>query len=54
MMSDIANASFNSEIIPGEIKIAKVIPIYKTGSKQQVSNYRPMSILPTFLKYSRK
>ena len=31
------------------LKTAKVIPIYKQGHKDDVSNYRPISILPCFL-----
>jgi hypothetical protein len=28
------------------MKIAKVWPIYRKGGKQEISNYRPISILP--------
>lgn len=33
------------------MEIAKVIPIFKIGETDTVSNYRPVSILPEFSKY---
>ena len=35
-------------VFPRELKLARVIPIYKLSSKQSISNYRPISIL-TFI-----
>ena len=39
------NISFSTGIHPDKLKIAKVIPIYKKGSKLLTSNYRPISLL---------
>ena len=44
------NLSINQGIFPSELKIAKVIPIYKSDDKQLVRNYRPISVLPFFSK----
>ena len=30
------------------MKIARVIPLFKAGDKALITNYRPISILPSF------
>lgn len=37
------NECIKKSLCPVVLKIAEVIPIYKSGNKQQVSNYRPFS-----------
>ena len=44
------NKSFCDGIFPDELKLAKVIPIYKSGSIMELSNYRPISVLNIFSK----
>ena len=46
----IFNTSISTGIVPDELKIAKVIPIYKKDSPEVFSNYRPVSVLPCFSK----
>ena len=46
----VINASFELGMFPNILKIAKVIPIYKSGDKQIVNNYRPISLLSPFSK----
>ena len=40
------NSSLNSSTFPDSWKIAKVIPLYKGGDREDVGNYRPVSLLP--------
>ena len=49
-LSKIINISFKDGIFPSELKIAKVIPIYKADDATSLNNYRPVSVLPTFSK----
>ena len=35
---------------PSEMKLAKVLPIYKADNHQLIQNYRPISVLNLFLK----
>ena len=37
-----------SDIFPFQWKMAKVVPAYKRDDKQNVKNYRPVSLLPIF------
>ena len=46
----IFNQSLTTGTFPDSLKIARVVPIFKTGDKQEMSNYRPISILPCFSK----
>lgn len=46
----ILNLSIDTNTIPQIWKIAKVTPIYKKGSLQEPSNYRPISVLPVLSK----
>lgn len=46
----IINQSIESAIFPDQLKVAKVVAIYKKGDPTNPSNYRPVSILPAISK----
>lgn len=48
------NLSFETGIFPDQLKIAKVIPLFKSDDKRMINNYRPISILPVFSKIIEK
>ncbi|XP_065680554.1 uncharacterized protein LOC136094516 [Hydra vulgaris] len=48
---EIFKSSIKTGTVPDKLKVAKIIPIFKTGETYQINNYRPISILPIFLKY---
>ena len=48
-LTTIFNTSISSEV-PDSLKIAKVVPIYKKDDAHVFSNYRPVSVLPSFSK----
>ena len=49
-LSFIFNFCIENGIFPESLKISKVIPIYKSGAKSEVNNYRPISLLPVLSK----
>jgi len=49
-LAHIINLSLQYGIVPKQAKVAKIIPVYKSGDKNDILNYRPISILPTLSK----
>ena len=39
-----------NEMFPDEWKVARVIPLYKSGQRNIPGNYRPISVLPAISK----
>ena len=48
------NESFTTGIFPDKLKVAKVIALYKKGAFDNLSNYRPISLLSIFSKIFEK
>ena len=53
-ISNIFNCSIQTGIFPDEWKSARVTPVFKNGSRSDLSNYRPISILPIIAKMFKK
>lgn len=49
-LTHIINLSISHGVVPDQMKIARVIPLYKADDKSVLTNYRPISILPSFSK----
>ena len=50
-LAHICNISLEPvHVFPSRMKIAKVIPMFKSGTKTDVTNNRPISLLPQFSK----
>ena len=50
----ICNLSFLSGKVPKNLKVGKIIPIFKKGDPHKFSNYRPITLLPCFSKILEK
>ena len=46
----ICNLSISQKVFPDAMKIAKIRPLHKGGSRVDIDNYRPISLLPVFSK----
>ena len=53
-LAHIVNLSLSHGIFPNDMKLAKIVPIFKNGNTKLFNNYRPISILPTFSKILEK
>ena len=50
ILRHIFDLSLQTGIFLDPLKIAKVTPVFKTGDLREISNYRPISVLPCFSK----
>lgn len=50
LLLSVINGCIKNGIFPNVLKIGKVIPLYKKGETCDLSNYRPICILPTLSK----
>ena len=48
------NLTLQTGVVPNEWKIAKVIPVFKSGDRTDPNNYRPISVLPVLSKILEK
>ena len=45
-LTHICNVSFEKGQFPDRLKIAKVLPLFKSSEEKKFTNYRPESLLP--------
>ena len=50
ILSQFVNKSMNFGIFPNSLKTARVIPLFKSGATTNLTNYRPISVLPLLSK----
>ena len=48
------NLSISKGVFPNELKLAYVTPVYKSGDKFSINNYRPVSVISVFSKILEK
>ena len=53
-IAGIGNLSIATADVPDTLKIAMVTPIHKSGSREDIQNYRPISLLPLLSKVLEK
>ncbi len=54
VLCQIFNMCLKQGNVPNDLKSARVIPLYKNGNQDDLSNYRPISILPICSKIMEK
>ena len=50
LLTHIIDKSIKEGVFPSELKLAKVVPIFKYGDSSKITNYRPTSVLSFFSK----
>ena len=53
-LTDIFNFSLETKVFPDDLKVGKVAPVNKSGDKDDLNNYRPISVLPTVARVFEK
>ena len=53
-LTHVINKSLKEGVFPSELKLAKVVPIFKAGATNKITNYRPISVLSFFSKVFEK
>jgi len=54
LLSNVINESICDGVFPNNLKIAEVVPIFKTGDSEIPTNYRPILVLTYFSKIFEK
>lgn len=54
VLTHIFNICLSNGVFPEKMQHAKVIVSFKSGNTNELTNYRPVSVLPVFLKASKR
>jgi hypothetical protein len=54
IITNLVNICFKNGIFPNALKKAIITPVFKSGNKEDPSNYRPISVLPAISKILEK
>jgi hypothetical protein len=52
-LQHIFSTSLSTGTVPSKLKIAKLIPLFKSGDCQDLNNYRPISLLSIFSNFGK-
>ena len=53
-LTEIFNCSLLSKMFPDDLKTGKVAPVFKSGDRDNLNNYRPITVLPTIDRVFKK
>ena len=53
-LKHIMDLSFKNGTVPDQLKIAKIVPVFKSGDPRLADNYRPIALLSNFSKIIEK
>jgi hypothetical protein len=53
-LSYLCNRVLFEGVFPDRLKYATIVPVYKRGARNTISNYRPISIFTSLVKYLRR
>jgi len=54
LLSNVINESICDGVFPNNLKLAKVVPIFKSGDSEIPTNYLPISVLTYFSKFLKR
>ena len=54
LLLHLCNFSLTKAFFPKELKIAKILPLFKSGDNKLICNFRPVFVLPPFSKIFEK